>query len=130
MLTLKSFRQTLKRMLSLSLAVCAIATTLLFSFPSQVMAMNDAGQVVKERAKTELDSKTSTGVGDEIEGKIKKNAGKVQRQFGDSIEGTARQMEGQAQENAAKARRGAENLAEDAQEKADGLVDSIKNFFD
>jgi uncharacterized protein YjbJ (UPF0337 family) len=130
MLTLKNFRQTLKRVLSLSLAVCAIASSILFSFPTQATAMNDAGRVVKERAKTELDSKTSTGVGDEVEGRIKKNAGKVQRQFGDSTKGTARQMEGQAQENAAKARRGAENLAEDAQEKADGIVDSIKNFFD
>jgi uncharacterized protein YjbJ (UPF0337 family) len=92
--------------------------------------MNEAGRVVKERAKSELDSKTSTGVGDEIEGKVKKNAGKVQRQFGDSTKGTARQLEGQAQESAGKTRRGAENLAEEAQEKAGGVVDSIKDFFD
>jgi uncharacterized protein YjbJ (UPF0337 family) len=130
MMSLTNLRQTLKRILSLSLAVIAIATTVLFSFPTQATALNEAGQVVKERAKRELDSKTSTGTGDQIEGQIKKNAGKVQRQFGDSTEGRARQLEGQAQESAAKARRGAENLAEDAQETAGGIVDSIKDFFD
>lgn len=130
MLNLRNVRQTLKRVLSLSLAVCAIATTVFFSFPTHATAMNEAGRVVKERAKSELDSKTSTGVGDEIEGKVKKNAGKVQRQFGDSTKGTARQLEGQAQESAGKTRRGAENLAEEAQEKAGGVVDSIKDFFD
>ena len=46
------------------------------------------------------------------------------------MEGTARQVEGQVQESASKARQGAEDLAEDAQEKAGGIVDSIKNFFD
>ena len=78
MLTLKNLRQTLKRLLSLSLGrLREVATTILFSFPTQATAMNDAGRVVKEQgAKTELDSKTSTGVGDEVEGKIKKNAGK------------------------------------------------------
>ena len=130
MIHLTPMGSALKRILSLGLVVCAIATTVLISFPTRAIALNDAGRVVKERAKTELDSKTSTGTGDEIEGKVKKNAGKVQRQFGDSVEGTARQLEGQAQENAAKARRGAEDLAEDAQEKADGIVDSIKDFFD
>ena len=131
MLTLKNLRQTLKRLLSLSLAVCAIATTILFSFPTQATAMNDAGRVVKERAKTELDSKTSTGVGDEVEGKIKKNAGKVQRPVWRLYRGAPlARWKGRPQEKRCpKARRGAENLAEDAQEKADGIVDAIKDFF-
>ena len=127
---LTTIRQALKRVLSLGLAVCAIATGIWFSFPAQATALNEAGQVVKERAKSELDSKTSAGTGDELEGKVKKNVGKVQRQLGDSVEGTARQVEGQVQESASKARQGAEDLAEDAQEKAGGIVDSIKNFFD
>jgi uncharacterized protein YjbJ (UPF0337 family) len=122
-------RQTLKRILGFSLMVVMV-TTIVFSFPTHANALNDAGQVVKERAKRELDSKTSVGTGDEIEGQLKQNAGKVQRQFGDSREGMARQLEGEAQENAAKARRGTQELAEDTQNKATGIVDSIKDFFD
>jgi uncharacterized protein YjbJ (UPF0337 family) len=130
MLNLKNLRCALKRLISLGLAVCAIATTILLTFPTQATAMNEAGRVVKERAKSELDSKTSAGTGNELEGKIKKNVGKAQRQLGDSSKGTARQLEGQAQESAGKAQRGAENLAANAQEKAGGFVESIKDFFD
>jgi len=101
----------------------------LFSFPTDAVALNDAGQVVKERAKSELDSKTSAGTGDEIEGKIKKNAGKAQRQFGNSTEGMAQQLEGQAQETVGKTKRQAEDLAEETRDKADSIVDSIRDFF-
>lgn len=129
-MNMTNLQQALKRFLSLSLAVVAIATTIFLSFPAHTAAMNEAGQVVKERAKSELDSKTSAGVGNELEGKVKKNVGKVQRQFGDSTEGMAQQLEGQAQETAGKAQRKAEELAEDAQEKAGGIVESIQDFFD
>ena len=54
---LTTIRQALKRVLSLGLAVCAIATGIWFSFPAQATALNEAGQVVKERAKANSTAK-------------------------------------------------------------------------
>ncbi len=123
MITLTHLRQTLKRVLSLSLAVIAISTTVLLSFPTHATALNKANPAVSEQAQQQLVSSASVGNDDPIEDQNKQNTNQAQQQLGASEEGKS--PVGQAQESAAKA----ENVEEDVQEPAGSLIDSLKDLF-
>jgi uncharacterized protein YjbJ (UPF0337 family) len=110
--------------------------------PSAVAAgvgSQSAADVVNSRAAAELDRVSGEGTSDKLEGAAQETAGKVKRgisRVGDDVngatnqlDGSADQLEGKVKRDVGRAKGAAADAGEDIKEGADGVVESIKSFF-
>lgn len=113
--------------------VCTLAIaascSLLLGWGSPAYAGTEAANVVQDRAEQEFDRMAGEGSVNQIKGQARENLGRAQRQFGDDVEGAAQQAKGNAQKNFGRTQAAADQAAEAAQERADNVVDKVKDFF-
>lgn len=106
-----------------------------------------AGAVVSERAAAELDRVAGSGTSDFVEGAAQGVAGKAQRDIGgvkdqfsdspsnqvdsatDRLGGAANQVTGKVKRDVGRAKGAAADTADDIEDGAEGVVESIKDFF-
>ena len=122
-------------------AVCLMMVTALVWSGSWVGSANavgseKAGEIVQDRAATELDRTVGSGTADRIEGAARQAKGKVQRNFGDTtddlgnrVEGAGSELKGKVQRDVGRAKSGASDMGDDLEDAADSVVDSVKDFF-
>ncbi|HSM80070.1 MAG TPA: hypothetical protein VLS96_00210 [Nodosilinea sp.] len=132
-MTIRAIAARLQRLLCVGLATLVVGSGLLFGFSAPAAALgNKAGDIVQSRAERELDRVSGSGTANQLEGRAKEDLGRVQRQVdkmtGDT-DGLGNQVQGRAQKDIGRAQGAVENAAESAQDSAEGLVDSVKNFF-
>lgn len=132
-MTFNAIATKLQRIFCVGLATLIIGSSLLFSFSAPATALgNKAGDIVQQRAERELDSKAGAGTANQIEGRAKEDIGRVQNQLEKVTGGNdslGNQVQGRAQRDIGRTQGAVENAADAAQDSAEGIVDSVKNFF-
>lgn len=143
MIQINQYRQRLKRLAVR--AVCLMMVSLVVWSGAWVpgaiaLGSESASDVLNSRAAAELDRMSGEGTSDRLEGAVQETTGKVKRGVGEvtgQYEGTAKQAEGAADQlkgsvkrDVGKAKGAAADVGDDIQDKADGVVESIKDFFD
>lgn len=143
MIKINQYRQQLKRLAVR--AVCLVMVSMAVWSGAWVsgataLGSGSASEVLNSRAAAELDRMSGEGTSDQLKGAVQETAGKVKRGVGEvtgQYEGTAKQAEGAADQlkgsvkrDVGEAKSGAADLGDDIQDKADGVVESIKDFFD
>jgi uncharacterized protein YjbJ (UPF0337 family) len=99
--------------------------------PSAIAAgvgSQSAADVVNSRAAAELDRVSGAGTSDKLEGAAQETAGKVKRGI-NGVNGSADQVEGKVKRDVGRAKGAAADAGEDIKEGANGMVESIKDFF-
>lgn len=150
MIKFDHYRRLLKRLAvrAVCLAMVAVAVWGGAWMPSAIaVGSQAAGEVVNERAAAELDRMSGAGTSDQLEGAAQKTVGKVKRGVGevtgrtdDSLSGkfdsASQKAEGATDEFAGKVKRGvgqakgaAAEAGDDLEDGANGVVESIKDFF-
>ncbi|MEM8505599.1 MAG: CsbD family protein [Cyanobacteria bacterium P01_D01_bin.1] len=126
--------------------VCLTLATVVF-FGASVSAASAVGSqaaadVVNERAAAELDRVAGAGTSDQVGGAVDSTVGKAKRGIGqlkdtvdadsatDKLGGAADQLKGEVKRNVGKAKGTVADAADDAEDAAGGVVESIKDFFD
>ncbi len=135
---------TLKRWVS-QIACLMLATVVFFGTSvsaASAVGSQAAADVVNERAAAELDRSIGAGTSDQLEGAVDSTVGKVKRGIGeakdavdadsaaDKLGGTADQLKGKAKRSVGQAKGAAADAADDAEDTAGGVIESIKEFFD
>lgn len=133
-------------MRKISRSACLILAAVLFfgaSVPAAfAVGSQAAGEVVNERAAAELDRVAGAGTSDQLEGAVDSTVGSVKRGIGqtkdavdadsaaDKFDGAGDQLKGKVKRNVGKAKGAAADAADDVEDAAGGVVESIKDFFD
>lgn len=100
-----------------------------------------AGEIVNERAANEVDRMVGEGTSDKIEGAVDGAVGTLKRKASDvgdlNVDKAARKLDGAADEAKGKVKRdvgrakaAAAEANDDLEEASEGIVESIKEFFD
>lgn len=103
------------------------------AMPHAIAMPNDSADVAMSRAADELDRVAGEGTSDRIEGKVKSDIGTVERNVGKvtgQVEGAAKQVEGKVKSDIGRTQAATEDAREDAQDAAEGFIDSVKDLFD
>ncbi len=116
----------------------------------------EAGAVMNERAAAELDRMSGAGTSDQLQGNVEKTVGKAKRGMGrmaddvndvsdrdlgdklgnklnnaaDRLDGSAKELNGKVKRDVGRAKGAAADAGDKANDKAEGVVESIKDFFD
>lgn len=106
----------------------------------QTLGSEDAAAIVNDRAATELDRTLGAGTSDQLEGLVDSTAGKVKRDIGriggdldkavNQIDGATDQLKGKVERDIGRAKSAADDASNDIEDVGEGIVESIKNFFD
>lgn len=129
---IQSFLRQLKQMFVVSMTAIMLCSGLWMLGAAPAYADRDAAEIAGDRAKQEVDRMAGSGTMDQIEGKAQEDLGKVQRQFGDTsnqVEGALRESKGRAQQGIGNVKSAADDAADDAEDFGQGLIDSVKDFF-
>lgn len=127
-------------------SVCLMLMTVLF-FGTSVPAASAVGSqaaadVVNERAAAELDRVAGAGTSDQIEGAVDSTVGKAKRDIGrvenavdadgaaNKFDGATDQVKGKVKRDVGRTKGAAADAADDVEDAAGGVVESIKEFFD
>ncbi len=104
-----------------------------------------AGAVVNERAAAELDRMSGAGTSDQLEGAVQGAVGNIKRgaanlsdkvngpdldSAGNRLDGATDELAGKVKRDVGRAKSAADDLGNDAEDKAEGFVESVKGFFD
>ncbi len=107
-----------------------------------------AGAVMNERAAAELDRMSGEGTSDQLKGAVQENVGKAKRGVArvtdglddslgdkadtatDRMSGAADELKGKVNRDIGKAKGAAADASDKAEDKGEGIVESIKDFFD
>ncbi len=115
-----------------------------------------AADVMNERAAAELDRVSGAGTSDQLEGTVQKTVGKAKRGMGrmaddvedasnkdagsklgnklnnaaDRLDGSANELKGQMKRDIGRAKAAAADVGDDVEDKTQGVVQSIKDFFE
>ena len=113
------------------------------SFATNAMAVGSkaAGAVVTERAANELDRVAGAGTSDKIEGTVQETVGSAKRaaadlgdvdvdSMGNKLDGKTDELAGKVKRDVGRAKSAAADLGDEAEDQAEGFVESIKDFFD
>lgn len=123
----------LQRIFCVGLATLVMGSSLLFGFSAPAIALgNKAGDIVQQRAERELDRTAGAGTANQIEGRAKEDMGRVQNQIEKVTGGNdslGNQIQGRAQRDIGRTQGAVESAADAAQDSAEGIVGSVKNFF-
>ncbi|RZM78660.1 CsbD family protein [Leptolyngbya iicbica] len=122
--------ERIKKVLIVCTLAIAASCSLLLGWGTPAYAGTDAADVIQDRAEQEFDRMAGEGSVNQIKGKAREDLGRVQRQFGDDIEGAAQQAKGKAQKDIGRTQAAADQAADAAQERAENVVDKVKDFFD
>ncbi|MBE7384080.1 MAG: CsbD family protein [Leptolyngbya sp. SIO1E4] len=131
-MNLSAIANKLRQTFCLSLATLAIFWGLMFNVNSVAMAATNAADIAQSRAERELDRVAGAGTANQIKGRAEEDLGRVQRQVDKTtsqLEGTTKQVRGRAQKDIGRTQQAAEEAADTVQDSAEGLVDSVKDFF-
>lgn len=114
---------------------------------AMAMGSDSAASVINSRAAAELDRVAGSGTSDQLEGtvdgtvgKIKRSIGEVKGQlddslggqadsFSDRLEGRADELKGKAKRDIGRVKGAGADLADDADDAANSVVESVKDFF-
>lgn len=146
MLNTKLYRDRLskwtKRVICVAMMAVAVWGVVLTPVASAV-GSQAAADVVSDRAATELDRVAGAGTSDQLEGaardvvgKAKRDVGRVQDKvddldgLGNRVEGAADSVRGKVQRDVGRTKSAASDLGDDVEDKANSLVDSVKDLFD
>ncbi len=100
-----------------------------------------AADVINERAAAELDRVSGAGTSDQLEGAVDSTVGKAKRSIGraedsvdlnsaaDRLDGATDQLKGKVKSDIGQAKGATADAAEDVEDAAGGVVESIKDFF-
>ena len=94
---------------------------------------NDATNITISRAADEVDRVVGEGTSAQIEGKVKRDIGTVERGVGKvtgQVEGAAKQVEGKVKGDIGRTQAAAEDVREDAEDTTESFIDSVKDLFD
>ena len=101
---------------------------------SNAIAMpNNSADIAMSRAVDELDQVVGEGTSDQIEGKVQRDIGTVERNVGKvtgQVEGAAKQVEGKVKSDIGRTQAATENARDNAENTAEGFIDSVKDLFD
>ncbi|MDB9528660.1 CsbD family protein [Oscillatoria sp. CS-180] len=131
-MTIEAIASRIRRAVCLGLASLAIFTSLILGWSPTAEAMNEAGQIVQNRAEREVDRMAGAGTTEQVKGKVQEGIGSLQRQVGgaeNEAEGIAKQVSGKAKQGVGRTQSAAESAADSAKDSAEGLVESVKDFF-
>lgn len=100
-----------------------------------------AGEIMNERAARELDRVAGEGTSDRLEGAVDGAVGTVKRsasEIGDldvdqaarKLDGAADELKGKVKRDVGRAKAAAADAGEELEDTSEGIVESIKEFFD
>ena len=101
--------------------------------PSAIAMPTNSADIAMSRAADELDRVVGEGTSDQIEGKVQRDIGTVERNVGKvtgQLEGAAKQVEGKVKGDIGRTQAATENARNDAEDAAEGFVESVKDLFD
>ena len=113
----------------LMLVTCVWGTSAWLGVEGAIAAPNET---LQDKAEAVVDS-IAPGTAKQVEGKVQKDIGTVQRALGDGgddLSGAAKQVAGRAKQDIGRTQSATADLREDAKEEAESLIDSVKDFFD
>lgn len=120
----------LKRSLLVCCAILLVCASFLASAAAPAFAGESAANVVQNRAERALDNAAGAGTADQIKGSVNSNVGKAQRGFDQTAEGMGNQVKGKVQSDIGRAKSTAEDAADQVEDTSEGIMSSVKNFFD
>ena len=136
-MNIRAIAQTVRNSFCMGLMTLLLCTGLVISIPQPAVAGNQAANVAQARAEQELDRVAGEGTADQIKGRAEADLGRVQRQVGkvtDDMDarakGVAKQIEGRATKDIGRTESAAEKAANQLEDTSEGLIDSVKDFFD
>ena len=133
----------LKQWLFRAACVLMVTVAVLSASVSQAYAVGSqaAADVVNERAAAELDRVAGDGAANQVEGAVDGAVGTVKRGVGatkdaldidssaDKVDGATDQLKGKVKRDIGQTQGAAAEAADDVEDTADGVFDSIKDFF-
>ena len=122
-----------KRSLYIFIATVLLVSGVAFSTATPALAGNQVANAVQNQAEQAVDQVVGAGTANQIKGRAKEDLGRVQRQVDKAtsqVEGATKQFQGKVQKDIGRTQSAAENAAEQLEDTSEGLIDSIKNFFD
>ncbi|MBD2106433.1 hypothetical protein [Nodosilinea sp. FACHB-13] len=131
-MTVNAIASKLQRLLCVGLATLVIGSSLLFGFSTPAAALgNEAGDIVQQRAESELDRITKDGdTVNQVKLRLQEGLGGVPA---DVDKGTKSGLSDREINRAKKGLDRGQNAVEDAgnaaKDSAEGVVDSVKGFF-
>jgi uncharacterized protein YjbJ (UPF0337 family) len=129
---LKSVVKKLGQILCVSIAALTLFSGIVFGWGSSAVAGENVANAVQNRAEQGLNRVAGAGTANQIEGRAKEDIGRVQRQVDKAtsqVGGTTKQATGRAQRDIGRTQGAVEDAANEAQDSAEGFVDSVKDFF-
>ncbi|MBD1875513.1 hypothetical protein H6F75_18695 [Nodosilinea sp. FACHB-131] len=131
-MTVNAIASKLQRLLCVGLATLVIGSSLLFGFSTPAAALgNEAGDIVQQRAESELDRITKDGdTVNQVKLRLQEGLGGVPA---DVDKGTTSGLSDREINRAKQGLDRSQNAVEDAgnaaKDSAEGVVDSVKGFF-
>ncbi len=134
---------TLKQWFVRAACLVMVAVAVFGSSASMAYAVGSqaAADVVSERAAAELDRVSGAGTSDQLEGAVDSTVGKVKRNIGkaedsldldsttDKLDGATDRLKGKVKTDIGRAKSATADAADDVEDSAGGVVESIKDFF-
>ncbi len=134
---------TMKRWFVRAVCLAMVTVAVFGSSVSTAYAVGSqaAADVVDERAAAELDRMSGAGTSDQLEGAVDSTVGKVKRGVGraedavdldsatDKLDGATDQLKGKLKRDIGQAKGATAEAADDVEDAAGGVVESIKDFF-
>ncbi len=151
MIAFKRLRQMLRQVAWQAvclLMVTAIAWSSVGASSAIAVSSEKAAAVMNDRAAAELDRVSGAGTSDRLEGAVQGTVGKVKRGVADvtagadkslsgrvntatdKLDGAADELQGKLKRDVGRAKGAAADTADDLEDNAGSIVDSIKDFFD
>ncbi|MGB3298090.1 MAG: hypothetical protein WBA76_07460 [Phormidesmis sp.] len=151
MATFNQYRQKLKALAVRSLCLMMVTVAVwggAWVPNATAVGSEKAGAIMNERAAAELDRMSGAGTSDQFEGAVQNATGKAKRgaarvtgelddSLGDKLGtakdrmgGAADELKGNVKRDVGRAKGAAADAGDDVEDKATGVVESIKDFFD
>lgn len=131
-MTVNAIASKLQRLLCVGLATLVIGSSLLFGFSTPAAALgNEAGDIVQQRAESELDRITKDGdTVNQVKLRLQEGLGGVPADVDKGTKGGLSDRDiNRAKQGLDRGQNAVEDAGNAAKDSAEGVVDSVKGFF-
>lgn len=108
---------------------------------AQAVGSEKAGEIMNDRAAREIDRMAGEGTSDRLEGAVDGAVGTLKRAASDvgdldadkaarKLDGATDELKGKVKRDVGRAKAAAADVGEDIEDSSEGIVESIKEFFD